>query len=315
VSVKTFATNAQARREVTNKASADFSPTVDQTVTDDYIWEQLREVGGRMVNLFEDWDFEPKLETRNYDAYGPHIYRWNNYLVLEAPLLEATGVIDADGTTLTQWDGQRSTRSNANQFEPVAVNTDRTPYIFLRRLDRTWAYSTDGVGQIQVTGYWGFGRNGMYFKDSGDKVEDNPLAASSRTITVGNSGGEDYFFTTPRFSRGNLLRLVSVNGTEFVKVLKETGTTSLGVERGVNGTTAVEHPLNTPIEVWYPEPAIVRAVARWTAYLVSKRMRFASVSGDGLGGNTVFPKDIPLEIQNILREYDVETKLKLPGVV
>ena len=315
MSVKTFATFAQARMEVTKISSAGMPAKVTQSITDDYIWDELRAVGGRMEREFQDWDFEPVLETRHYDARGQHIDRWNNVLMLEAPLLSVTEVIDADGTTLTQWDGQRSTRNDANLFEPVAVNTGRTPYLFLRRLDRQWAAPTDNVGQIEVTGYWGFGRQGLNFEVSGDTVLNTPLADDGREITVANIDGEDYFFDTPRFSRGNLLRLVSENGTELVRTLATSGTDTLKVERGVNGTTAVEHPAATVIDIWYPEPSIVRAVSRWVAYLVSKRTRFSSTVADGLGGVTKFPVDIPVEVQNILNEYNVMTKLKAPRAV
>jgi hypothetical protein len=138
---------------------------------------------------------------------------------------------------------------------------------------------------------------------------------TDRTITVADLAGEDYFFNTPRFSRGNLLRLVSGGNTEFVRVLDTSGQDTLKVDRGVNGTTAVEHPLNTPIGVWYPEEAMIRAVSRWVAYLVASFGRFDQITVDGLGGATKFPTDIPDEVKAIFREYSVETKLKAPRAV
>lgn len=120
---------------------------------------------------------------------------------------------------------------------------------------------------VSVTGVWGWHDDwANAWRDSGDVVA-STLDASSTTVVVSQADGSDSAGESPRFQAGQLLKIEE----EYLRVLAvtidEMGADDLTVQRGVNGTTAAIHALNTPIATYQPAPDVESLVLRWAAWL------------------------------------------------
>ena len=108
------------------------------------------------------------------------------------------------------------------------------------------------------------------------------------------------------FSIGQLIRIES----EYLAITA-ISTNALTVVRAIRGSTAASHVQTTAIDIWKPEPAIVRAASRWAAYISKRQGHFQTVTIDGLGGATQFPQDMPKEVENILNELPNIHRVKI----
>jgi hypothetical protein len=123
------------------------------------------------------------------------------------------------------------------------------------------------------------------------------------TLVNGSIDGRDGLYRTPRFSAGQMIRMVS----ELMIILEINADGSnpdkLIVKRAVNGSSAAvtDYPINTTIDIFEPDPIIQRACLRWTGYLYARRGAYETLKTDGA---TVvqFPPDAPEEVLNILNE-------------
>ena len=294
-----YATLDQARLEQTSNPT-DFT----STTTDDQLIGNLRRMTSRIDRLIRpDWRFEPMKQTRYFAPYGYHVDVYTGKLLLEAPLLEASTVVDSDGTTLTAWDGVASTLSSADYR---VEKRHETPFSSLLRLSggdfAQWASPSTPAAQITVTGFWGlrrdYTRNG--FVDSTDDVQDDGgISASVVAVTVTDADGDDTFGDSPRFSPGQLIRI----DDEFLRVLAvDTTNNILTVRRGENGTTAATHALNATISTWYPDENIVRICARGAAFMQWKSGKYENATIDG-AGVIVTPADLLAEVAGVMSTY------------
>lgn len=114
----------------------------------------------------------------------------------------------------------------------------------------TFRYIETPLNAITVTGTWGWHDDwANAWRVSGDTVQNNPLSSSAISMTVSDADGLDAENNTPRFQVGQLLKIEA----EYVRVLAvNTATNVLTVLRGVNGTTAVSHALNTAVTIYQP---------------------------------------------------------------
>lgn len=295
-----FATLAQAQAEIKNTAA----PTggYDSTTSDDaFVLEALHTVSDRMATT-KGYRFEPVVETRYLDSIGTHVDEFTGRLYLPAPLLAVTS-ISVNGTALT-----------GSQY--VLEPRGRTPYTVIRRVDGTdigvWNTSDVWLDAISISGVWGWRKN--YTADGWRKVDD--LAASmtdsATTLTVADVDGVDPFGRTPRISAGAMLRITTSGASEYLEVTAtDTTTNVVTVMRGVNGSTAIAHSSGDDVEVWYPEPAVVHATARWAGYLYQRRAAFNAIAIDGFT-TTTFPEDMPGNVAKTLREYPVFDQVGAP---
>lgn len=268
-----------------------------------YLIQALEFVSARIDQICGQ-GFAPFIETRPYDVTQRYIDRWRNQLILDRPLLEAIEVHVA-GTLLTQWDGL--IYADRPNYDYMTYPHGATPATALQGLQNNlawipllnygWSISA-AMSAISVNAIWGF--RTRYTEEgwltSGATVQDNPLSSSATTITVSSAAP---------FSPGQLLRI----GTEYISVSAVTDNTSptpdtLTVQRGVRGSTAAAHSQNAAIEIFQPEPNIVRATLRWANYLYQRRAVYEAVTINA--NNTyasVFPQDAPEEVWNILEQY------------
>lgn len=181
-----------------------------------------------------------------------HNYTSSLELLLDDDLLELSAITNGDGRALTLSD--------------VIPVPDEAPYGVLRLTGGSaFTWSTSPVQAITVTGLWGWhDRPAEMWRVSGDTVQNNPLTSSATTLTVTDADGSDNESLTPRFQVGHLLKIEN----EFLRVTAvNTVVNVLTVLRGVNGTTAASHTLNTSIYTYQP-PAELNALAlRWASWL------------------------------------------------
>lgn len=272
--------------------------------------------------------FMPLKDTRPYDATQVNVDKYRNQLILDMPLLDVTTVTVA-GQSLTPWtDGIYDNRTlydymfvpqgqtpitafQGLQGFPLWLPPNQWPSIFcnsypLTSFNDIWLRSGGVVSAILVTGTWGYRTRYTTdaWKISGDSVQDlGGINAAVSTIKVTNASGAQYDGTTPRFSPGQLLLLES----EWIEVVAvNTTTNTLTVLRGARGSTAAAHVINTTINIYYPEPMIVRAATLWAAYLYNRRGIYEQVTlqmGQGGAYSATYPLDTPEEVRNILHQF------------
>jgi hypothetical protein len=232
-----------------------------ETGDDARLWLALQGAAAQIERL-TGRRFCPRLATIQHDFTGA------NELLLDDDLLDLTTLTNGDGTAITLSD--------------VIGAPDDKPWSLLRLTGSslfTWNLAkTQAIG---VTGTWGWhDRWATAWRGSGDTVQNNPLSSSAATITVADADGLDSANETPRFQAGHLLKIDS----EYIRVLAiNTGTNQLTVLRGVNGTTAASHTLNTAISSYQPPADVLDLALRWAMWLYKEPdgMTFSSVP-DGL---------------------------------
>jgi hypothetical protein len=164
----------------------------------------------------------------------------------------------------------------------------------------TW-YDSGYSAIVTVTGQWGYHPDYAYAWQAEDLVKDaGGISGSVNEITVADADGADWLGRTPRFSAGQLLRIE----TEYLRVTAvNTTTNKLTVRRGVNGTTAAAHILNTPIYVYSCDDVIRHGVARQAGLLYKRQGAFDQPQGDF--GGLAYPSDLLAELYGILQGYAI----------
>lgn len=287
------------REQVRDELKAESSDTSGDANVDEY-----RREATERIDRFFPYRFVPVLDTLNLLLQSDAFDRYAGQLLLPRPVLAVSSVTDTDGSTLTLWDGQRSTFEDADLMTDPA---DSTPYVKLQRMSGGSPISWTGTGLVTIEGYFGYHRDyANAFISSGDTVQDNPLASGATEITVQDADGEDGQAYSPRFSPGQVIRIED----EFYVVEDvDADTEKLTVTPGALGTTEAAHAQNTAIEIFKPETSIVRACRRWASYMHTRRGRFDNYTIDELGA-TKLPADIPDEVKNILDRYPKWRRVK-----
>ncbi len=181
-----------------------------------------------------------------------HNYSSSVELLLDDDLLELTSLTNGDNNSI-----------NLSDVIPVP---DEAPFSYLRLTGSSaFTWNTTPLQAVTVNGIWGWhDRPINMWRLSGDTVQSNPLSSSATTLTVTDADGIDEESRFPRFQVGHLLKIDS----EYLRVTAvNTVTNVLSVLRAVNGTSAANHTLNTPIYTYQP-PAELNALAlRWASWL------------------------------------------------
>ena len=217
-----------------------------------------------LISAYKGRRYDARVETRRYDRpfiglSGFGVWDWelqaqaaDKPLRLDEDLLAVTELLNGDGTEIS---------SDEYVLEPANVYPKNR--VRLRSgLGVTWSFDANGSYEqvISVSGLWGF--HDQYAKawaDSGDTVQDDPLAAEALALTVADADGQTKDLQSPRFQAGQLLRI----GDELVYVLAvDADTNQLDLERGYNGSTAAEHAAGTKIEIWRVVGNIEQACVR-----------------------------------------------------
>ena len=181
-----------------------------------------------------------------------HNYISSLEVLLDDDLLELISLTNGDGSTV-----------NLNDVIPVP---DEPPFSFLRLTGNSaFTWNTSPLQAITVTGIWGWHDHPAdMWRNTTDTVQNNPLSSAATTLTVVDADGADSEGQLPRFQVGHLLKIDS----EYLRVTAvNTATNILTVLRGVNGTTAASHTLNTLIYTYQPPAELNTLALRWAAWL------------------------------------------------
>lgn len=276
----TYATLAQAKAEQKAQSTAD----------DAYMLSLLRSETARFERE-TGRVFVPVIDTRYFDAIGDHhIYNGKKRLMLRDDLLEATTVIDGSSTTLVADTDYR------------LHERGKTPAYALQGLS-TYAgwhqYTSDPYDAISVTGVWGYHEDYTNaWRDSGQDAS-STISAAATSFAVSDADIVDPYTQVAMFSPGQLLKVED----EYM-VLLDVDTNTLTVQRGVNGSTAVEHTSALDVYIWQVLPEVQRVVYRAAAYRYSRRAAYEqAVFDSNIQATVTFPKDLEAEWQNAVVRF------------
>ena len=151
-----------------------------------------------------------------------------------------------------------------------------------------------GVSQgVEITGVHGYGNgeSATPYYLSSQTVQDNPLAAGATILTV---------TSTASLGAGMTLRIE----LEQLYIESITNATTCVVVRGVNGTTAAAHVINTPISIYEaPQPIIqatlILAMRAWKR----KDSAFQDAVGSPDTGLVVAYKDEDPYVKRVIHDY------------
>ena len=293
-----YATLDQALREL----SQDDSVTASADDTKKVVWDALAFVSERIDQLTAD-EFAPRIDIRYFDARGQHILSTTTMdIVAGQPTNHRSSLLSITSVTIGGEDTALAT--TAYQSNPRGT----TPIRKLTLLDGdSWlTYGTTWEGAHAIAGVWGnrtrYSTEG--FTDSGDTVENNPLAADGETINVNDADALSGAYALPRFQAGQLLRMGATGSDyRFVQSVIGASTNTLTVTNNANGGTSASVAQNTAIYIWQPELVIQRAAIVWVKHLFARRGVTTSSTYDGVTGVAMrFPPDAPEEVMNILTE-------------
>ena len=234
--------------------------------------------------------FEPWKATRKYPVEADHIQSGNNTFHLDDWLLALSGTIGVAGTNIT-----------AVETYP---DSNYPPFKLLRMTDwsQSWYDFCDSTGaplQLSVPGTWGFNRDYANAWLAVDALAAG-INASVTSLTVADVDGDDPNGIPVRISPGHLLKI----DDEYLEVAStNTGTNTVTVKRGVNGTTAADHLIAAAVYRWQVEEDIQRAVARQSGLMFSRFGAYTTVEVQGMS-EVRFPNDWLHEALAIMDAYN-----------
>ena len=269
------------------KAQLEISST---DVEDDTLLQTLVRNATQVVNEHTGRHFVPVRQTRSFDARWPVVDGRN--LDLDADLLAVESITNGDGNAVGSSDYVLRP-SNLYPKWRVRLKSGSSSV--------WWTYDDDYENAISVDGVWGYHDDYTNaWLDTNDEVENSGgMDASTQTLDVNDAGGVDERYQT-RFAVGQTLRI----DDEYLEVVAvDTDSDELTVLRGVLGTTAATHDVDTAIERWAVAPDIEQACISLTAWLY----RTAQKPGERYTflntGTTVQINDAPVFIRQTLDAY------------
>lgn len=265
-----------------------------------------------MTKTFEDRTkriFQPRPDTRYFDACsiagGGRIN--GRELLLDHELYELTSITNGDDSVIT-----------SGQYALMPRSGPPYTSILLTPGGISWRGGVNGEVQqvIRITGVWVGGK-----PHSGQWVTVDTLngdvGAGDRSITPLWLENTDPFGSVPRFSRGQLLRIITNGVSEYMVDMEDDATTKVvRVRRSERGTTAIEHKDGDPIQVWRVDPRVSHAVARGAAYMFQRRGFFNTSEYDPINQVTNrFKGVLPADVEEVIAEYKMNPTTLYIGAV
>lgn len=163
------------------------------------------------------------------------------------------------------------------------------------RSGQIWLESDYGPEQaISVSGWWGYHDRYTAAWESAGAVQDNPLTAAAVTVTLADVAGRE---------AGELLRI----DDELMLIEAVDGVAKkLTVQRGFNGTAAVQHAADSLIRCYVNPGTVVQVCMRLVKWRYSQKdvdnFDQSYVVGSGV---MTTPSSIPADVARILGAYKV----------
>ncbi len=267
-----------AYADVMNFKSAEYADIVSNT-------EQVR---FRMLLEQASRHMDKQTHRRFYSWEGIKYYDGKGGNLLVDDLLSITTLkLDEDG------DGVYEATMAVTDYIAYELNQFPKDRLELSP-DSDYGGFASGIRQgVELTGVHGYGdgESAIPYYTSTQTVQDNPLLVGSTTVTV---------TSTATLGAGMTLRIES----EQLYIETITNATTFVAVRGVNGTTAAAHILNTPISVYtYPQPVIqatlVLAMRAWKR----KDSAFQDAVGSPETGLVLAYKDEDPYVKGVIHDY------------
>ncbi|MFA5836177.1 MAG: hypothetical protein WC837_04390 [Bellilinea sp.] len=249
----------------------------------------------RLVEWWKGRRYDVRLETRLYNTptaggsmFGVYdasllAAASNRVLRLDEDLLEIVEIKNGDGIVLLP---AEYVLEPANEYPKTRVRL---------RSGEIWLESDDGPEQaITLTGWWGYhDRYADAWRTVG-AVQDAPLTAGATQVTL---------LDVSERETGELLRIE--DELMLVEAVDDL-TKKLTVERGINGTTAVQHAQATPIKRFRPSGTIEQICVRLVKWRYAQKDVDSFDQSYVVGSGVVStPSSIPADVARILGAHRV----------
>lgn len=215
-----------------------------RTSGDDPVWVRSLAAATAEIDSATGRSFSARLGTWYLDVRPPMASNnWGTRLWMPFDVAEITTLKPLQSSPLTYGS---ALVENTDYLVVREAGQDNAPISYLERLSNAW---TPGARSLQLVGVRGYSYE---VEDTGQTVQDDPLSSSATTLAL---------VATSDVSEGETLRLED----EQVQVSAVLDATTLGITRGMNGTTAAEHAQGVAVyRRRYPrdieQAAIVRAI-------------------------------------------------------
>lgn len=312
-----YATLAQAQSEAKVQESTVNGNAPEVIELDRYLLSALHFITKRIDQICQQ-EFAPRRSTRYFDLrpdMAVDVYL--NSLVLDKPLLDVSAVKIAD-FLLTEW-APPFTYNQRTDFDYFLYPVNDTPHYklqatkFLPNWSVFW-YASPFSWLPQATqqacsidGLWGYRKyyDQEAWESSTQVVGNSPSLSATETVVD--------VTTASVFSPGMWIRFADQLNAADDEIAEVVDTNvpmgAITIARGGDagrGTTVIAHATDCPMDIFLPEPNIVRACLRWADYLYARRAVYETmkITAGGMGSVTqVFPQDIPEEAKGILGAY------------
>jgi len=246
---------------------------------DDRLLAKLRSATAQ-IERYTARSFTPTVATRRFNWVNARTLLLRGY-----DLLELTSVTNGDGTAI---DPSAILTLGGVNGPIIGIELDLTKGLFVYLTTRTRALSVAGV--------WGWHDDyANAWKPSTDSIPGGGITSSATSFSVSSVGGADGWGLTPRFTPGQLLKVDS----EYMYVVgANSGTNTLTVVRGANGSTAASHAAAAPISSYVPPTDITEITLRWAGWLYKTEDAgdYAGPSGASLNATMTAPANVPAAI-------------------
>lgn len=242
--------------------------------------EQSIEAASRAIEGKAGRYFYPVIKTNTYDVpYG--ILRRD--LTLNDDLLEVITLTNGNNTVLA-----------STEYNPYPFNSTPKASIVLKR-SSAYSFEPDAITNetenvISVYGVYGYHNQYSLAWITGSTLNGAITSTTATTITM--TAISDYV-------AGQLVRV----DNEIMRVTA-TGTLTLTVDRGWNGSIAATHLTLTPVKIWRVQADIIRATMIQAARLYRRNeVIFGTTGGGDMGVQAVPIPGLDPDVKTILDPY------------
>lgn len=260
--------------------------------------QQLMQYARTVTNRIKGYgyQFEPQYITKKITPTRANTNLWAGTLTLKDYLLEPIS-ITVGGTAVT-FGTDVVSEPDDGQYPIQAlriVNPTSAP------INSWFPCCGPAAGSIVIPGFWGM-RTEYASQGFFDSTVTCPVLSSSQTtMVVSNATELDVYYRTPLFSAGNLIRI----DNELMEIVNvNSGTRTLTVRRGVNGSAAVAHTVGTAIRIWECEPDIANCATRQAALLFARRGAYMQTTTYPDGISVSYPSDLLAEIRATIQRFN-----------
>jgi hypothetical protein len=269
---------------------------------DDGRYLQKLRAATQIIDRYCAREFQPVSEARTFDWTSPARLDFRSF-----ELLTLTSLIDGSGNTkqTTALIMQGGKFSDATKWGPwFGTELDMTKDFLM--------YQVTPIRALTVNGVWGWHADwpNAWLAAYTNTTLATPLqisgaiTANAPTISLNSDPtlSLDAAYQSPAISAGSLIQI----DTEWMQVLyTASGSTTITLLRGVNGTTAASHSSGAPITVYQPPRDINEAclrIAQWILALDDAPFQVTVTTTPAMGQTTI-PAKIPTDICTILDPY------------